>query len=126
MIVLDTSALVFWLNGEESLSPTAWRAINAADRRVVSSISIWEIALKVKQGRLLMRLTPSQLAASLSQAAGVEIIAVDAETWVDSVNLDWDHRDPADRIIVALARRFDCPIVSSDRQITAFYEQTVW
>ncbi len=125
MIVLDTSALILWLNGE-GLSPAAAGAIDAADRRVVSSISLLEIALKVKQGRLVMRIAPDQLVASLSQATGVEIIAVDAETWIDSVRLDWDHRDPADRVIVALARRFDCSLVSSDRQIAVFYDQTVW
>ncbi len=126
MIMLDSSALILWLNGEEELSPAALAAIKTADRRVISSISIWEIALKVKQGRLLMRLTPDQLAGTLSQAKDVEIVSVDAQTWVDSVSLDWDHRDPADRVIVALARRFNCPIVTSDRRIQSYYGQTVW
>jgi PIN domain nuclease of toxin-antitoxin system len=56
----------------------------------------------------------------------VEIIAVDAQDWIDSVDLLWDHKDPADRVIVALARRFDCPVISSDRVIADFYDKTVW
>ncbi len=126
MIVLDTSALIRWIDGSPELSAAAARAIQAADRRLVSSISIWEIAQKAKQGRLLMRLSPGELVARLHRTAGVEIIAVDAQDWIDSVDLLWDHKDPADRVIVALARRFDCPVISSDRVIADFYDKTIW
>ena len=52
MIVLDTSALLFWTLDPAQLTPAAAQAIEQADRIVVSSISIWEIALKVKRGSL--------------------------------------------------------------------------
>jgi PIN domain nuclease of toxin-antitoxin system len=126
MIVLDTSALIRWIDGSPELSSAATQAIQTADRRLVSSISIWEIAQKAKQGRLLMRLSPDELAVRLQRTAGVEIMPVDAQGWIDSVELLWDHKDPADRVIVALAHRFDCPIISSDRVIADFYGKTVW
>jgi PIN domain nuclease of toxin-antitoxin system len=40
--------------------------------------------------------------------------------------LEWEHRDPADRWIVALAEQRDCPIVTSDERIRAFHENTIW
>lgn len=125
MIVLDTSALIRWIDGTSDLSIAARQAINAADRRLISSISVWEIAQKAKQGRLLMRLSPAQLVDKLQQTAGVEIVSVDAQSWIDSVELKWDHKDPADRVIVALAERLDCAIVSSDRVIADFYPKTI-
>lgn len=36
-------------------------------------------------------------------SAAVELVAVDTTAWLRSVSLDWDHRDPADRVIVATA-----------------------
>jgi PIN domain nuclease of toxin-antitoxin system len=126
VIVLDTSALILWLDDSPSLSNAARQAIRTAEQSVISSISIWEIALKVKHGRLLMRLPLEQLVGMLREVAGFQIIPVDGDMWLDSVLLDWDHRDPADRVIVALARRFDCPLVTSDRVIGSFYAKAIW
>ena len=52
MIVLDTSALIFWTLDPERLSQTAARTISDADRIALSSISIWEIGIKVQKERL--------------------------------------------------------------------------
>jgi len=62
----------------------------------------------------------------LNRLAELEILPVDVQTWLDNVELDWDHRDPADRTIVALATRLECPLISSDIIITGYYPKTVW
>ena len=51
---------------------------------------------------------------------------VDVLTWIKNIELDWDHRDPADRTIVATASLHACPLVTSDSAIRAFYSQTIW
>lgn len=56
----------------------------------------------------------------------VTIVPVDLPTFLGVVDLEWDHRDPADRIIVATARRYRAPLVSSDRAIRSFYPDTIW
>jgi PIN domain nuclease of toxin-antitoxin system len=45
---------------------------------------------------------------------------------MDSLDLDWAHRDPADRLIVALARRRHLPIVTADTIIGEWYPRTIW
>ena len=52
MIVLDTSSLIFWTLDPERLSQTAAQAISDADRIALSSISIWEIGIKVQKEKL--------------------------------------------------------------------------
>lgn len=126
MIVLDTSALIFWTVDNANLSNAARQAIDASEQRVVSAISIWELALKVKQRRLVLPLSLDEYLAGLSQLSGFEMLSVDVPTWLLSVNLPWDHRDPADRVIVATATRLDCPLVSSDGTIAGFYPRTIW
>jgi PIN domain nuclease of toxin-antitoxin system len=42
------------------------------------------------------------------------------------LNLAWEHRDPADRTIVALATRFKCPLITSDGVIANYYPMTIW
>ena len=126
MIVLDTSALLFWTLDPDSLSPNAKQAIEQAERIVISSISVWEIALKVKRQKLVIPLAISDYADRLQRLGSLEILPVDDKSWLDNVDLPWEHRDPADRTIVALATQFDCSLVTSDRVIADYYPGTVW
>ena len=56
MIVLDTSALLYWTLDPVRLSSKAEQAIVQAERIVISSISVWEIALKIKRQKLIIPL----------------------------------------------------------------------
>ena len=126
MIVLDTSALLFWTLDPDNLSQAARQAIEQADRILISSISVWEIALKVKSQQLVLPLSFNEYADRLDRLESLEILPVDVQTWLDNLELPWDQGDPADRTIVALAARFDCPLVTSDPVIADYYPGTVW
>jgi PIN domain nuclease of toxin-antitoxin system len=126
MVVLDTSALLYWTLDPEKIPLATRKAIEREDRLIVSSISVWEIALKVKRGKLQIPLPLGEYVERLLRLEAVEIQPVDVQTWLDNLDLDWDHLDPADRTIVATAARLDCPLISSDSQIAHFYPRTIW
>ena len=126
MIVLDTSALLYWTLDPARITPKARQAIEQADQIVISSISVWELALKVKQGKLVVPLGIPDYVERLQQVEKLEILAVDVQTWLDNLALTWEHRDPADRTIVALAIRFGCPLVTSDSRIADYYPGVIW
>ena len=126
MVVLDTSALLFWTLHRERLSEAASGAISEADRVLVSSISIWEIGVKVARGRLSIPLSVREYAGRLERIERVEVLPVDTRTWLASLDLSWDHRDPADRIVVATAVVNECPLVTSDRAMRNFYSPALW
>ena len=126
MVVLDTSALFYWTLDPVQLSTTASRVIRETNRLCISSISIWEIALKVKRGALQIRVPIEEYVEGLQRIGKLEIMPVDTRAWLDSVSLDWDHRDPADRVIVALARQLKSPLISNDRKIGVFFSNTIW
>ncbi len=126
MIVLDTSALIFWTLDRERLSEAAMAAIADADRILVSSISIWEIGIKVSRGGLSIPLTVRKFADRLIQVDRVELLPVDTATWLKNIKLEWSHCDPADRTIVAVALLHACPLVTSDRAIREFYPEAIW
>jgi PIN domain nuclease of toxin-antitoxin system len=125
-IVLDTSALLYWTLDPALLSSNARATIELAERILVSSISIWEIALKVKREKLVIPLPIADYVERLQRLDRVEILPVDVQTWLDNLNLPWEHRDPADRTIVALATRQDCPLITSDSVIANYYPKTIW
>ena len=126
MVVLDTSALIFWTLDRDRLSDAAAAAIAEADRILVSSISIWEIGIKVNRGGLSIPLTVREFADRLIRVDRVELLPVDTATWLKNIELDWAHRDPADRTIVAVALLHSCPLVTSDRAIRNFYGNAIW
>ncbi len=124
--VLDTSALIHWTVNPERLSATATAFLSRSTEILISSISLWEIALKHRQGKLQLPLTPNAFAQRLETIDRTKILSVDWATWLESVRLEWAHRDPADRCIVAVARLNGCSLVTSDEEIRRFYPQAIW
>jgi len=55
----------------------------------------------------------------------MEIIDVTPRIWLRNVALDWAHRDPPDRTIVATAELEGLAIVTRDERILSFYARTV-
>ena len=126
MIVLDTSALLYLTLDRRRLTQAAATEISEADRVVISSMSIWEIGVKVSKGKLTIPLPIRDFAERLEQVDRIEMLPVDLATWLRNVELDWEHRDPADRTIVATAELNDCPLVTSDASMRAYYPKCVW
>ena len=132
MIVLDTHALVWWANGEgEALSAGARRAIEAeldGGRILVSSISAWELAMLVARGRMALSMDVSEWLAVVGQIDAVTFVPVDNELAVRSTQLPGEfHKDPADRLIVATARKHAVPVVTADAKIRDYpHVRSIW
>lgn len=126
MILLDTCAVIYWTVDPERLTRRARTAIGRADGVALSSISVWEIGIKVARGKLNLPLSVAELVRRLKLVDNARIIAVDEGIWMRNLELPWEHRDPADRTIVATAMVHDCGLVTSDRRIRAFYKRGIW
>ena len=126
MIILDTSALIYWTLDQEKITTAARQAIEQSDHLLASSISIWEIAIRVKKNKLEIPLSVEEYTARLMKVDRLDFLAVDVPSWLASVALDWENRDPADRVIVATSTLHDCSLITSDRQIAKFYSKTIW
>jgi PIN domain nuclease of toxin-antitoxin system len=126
MVVLDTSAIIYWTLDQEKLSPAAAFAIEQAEKLLASSISVWEIAVKIKNNKLIIPLPIEEYAARLSKVDKLEFLDVDVPTWLASVALDWEHRDPADIVILATSKLLGLPLITSDRRISKYYTDTIW
>lgn len=122
MILLDTHALLWWALDPDKLSEQAVRATERMEDEggYASSISIWEIGLKAKNGKIELPITVDELARRIERGGVVDLVPVDTTTWLRSLSLDWSHRDPADRVIVATALRAEVPILTKDRILHEF------
>ncbi len=131
MIVLDTHTLVWWVTGDEALSKKAKSAIDReldGGQIIVSAISAWEIAMLVQRERLVLSMDVASWLATVAKIDAVHFMPLDVEIAVKSVDLPGNfHKDPADRMIVATARKLAAPLVSKDEKIRAYaHVKTVW
>lgn len=62
----------------------------------------------------------------LKKSDVITIVLVDVDTWLESVNLQWEHKDSVDRVIVALASINQASIITADTEIMNFYSDVIW
>jgi PIN domain nuclease of toxin-antitoxin system len=125
-VVLDTSALIYWTLDPQKLTVPAASAIDTAEQIIASAISVWEIGLKAKQGKIELPLSIHAYVNKLNRLERLTIEPVTVDVWLENLALNWDHRDPADRTIVATAVLSGCSLVTSDRIIRQFYPRAIW
>lgn len=125
--LLDTHALLWWLVEPEKLSPLAQAAINDPAASVfVSAASGWELATKLRLGKLpgaerLLRDLPSLL-----QQQGFEPLAVQLRHGIHAGGYEQAHRDPFDRLLAAQAELEGLHLVSLDPALAAFPCRLLW
>ena len=122
-LLLDTHALLWWLDDHPRLSVPARAAIADGARRVlVSAASLWEIATKHRLGKLGEAEAFLSDPAAVLQAEGFEPLAV---TWPHALlagQLDTPHRDPFDRMLAAQAMLDELVLVSNERVMDTMCE----
>lgn len=113
-ILLDTHAWVWSFADPGRLSARAARAMLDAASVQVSPISFFEIGQKVRVGKWPdMAPHLPDLPDLLARQGGVTAPFTPAIA-LDAATLDWDHRDPFDRLIAATARALDIAVVTCD------------
>ena len=118
--LLDTCALLWWTLQPQKLSPSAQKAIKKIENGApgfVSSISFREIGIKAKRKRIELGTSFDDYVKRVQSLQMLEVLPVDLATWQENVALNWSHRDPVDRILVATARKRTLAIVTCDTEI---------
>lgn len=124
-MLCDTCALIWLATGDTKLSRTARAWIRDAELLCFSSISIWEIARKVKVGELEMPVSPTVFAEMLAKQYGMKELSLDNAIMLRASALPEIHKDPADRFIIATALLNDCVVVTGDRRFPGYGVETI-
>jgi len=127
-MVLDTCALLWWTLEPSRLSPAATALCAEIPRSgaIISSISLWEVGIKVKRGKLDIGMDWRRYFDLVTAIADLTIVPVTERIWRENLELDWDHTDPADRSIVATALLYDDILLTVDAEMRAFYPKCRW
>jgi len=125
--LLDTHTLLWCFNDSRSLSPQARKIIEDGSNEIlVSAASAWEIATKVRLGKLP---TGEELVGQLDYyltQLGCDVLPISLDHAVRAGGLPGEHRDPFDRMLIAQAQMENLKIISNDRIFDEFHVQRVW
>jgi PIN domain nuclease of toxin-antitoxin system len=126
-LLLDTHALLWWLDGDRRLSLKARRAIaNESNAILVSAASAWEITTKARLGKLP---GASDVAADVAACIAtqgflsLDITLLHAQR---AGSLSGTYRDPFDRMLIAQSQIEDVALVTDDEAFDAFDVRRIW
>jgi PIN domain nuclease of toxin-antitoxin system len=127
-LLLDTHIWLRYSNASVQLRPSIVETIDAALAEgsvFVSVISIWEIAMLVRGGRLSLHASMDRWTEEALALPGLQLVPLTPQIAIASVDLPEPmHKDPADRILVASARIERLTLVTRDRSIISFAKAT--
>jgi len=126
-LLLDTHALIWWMT-ENPLLPLSIRRLMVDKRNtiVVSAASAWEMATKVRLGRLPAASDITRNFEEYLTQSGFESLPVSAAHGIRAGLLPGPQRDPFDRMLIAQAQAEDLTIVSNEMSFDSYGIRRAW
>ncbi len=124
--LIDTHALIWFLNGDDDLSDEARKAIEDNDViNFLSIASLWEIAIKLSLRKLELEIPFAKISEQIANN-GFQILPITFEDTLILSSLPFHHKDPFDRIIISQSINNNLTIISKDRYFNAYQVALTW
>jgi PIN domain nuclease of toxin-antitoxin system len=127
-VLLDTHAFLWWVNDDRHLSRRARRIIGDGSNEVYfSAVSGWEIAIKVRLGRLCIAGNdPEAFVAQQVTINKLRVLPIHLSHALKTYSLPDHHRDPFDRLLVAQSTIEALPLLSADQRLAEYRVRLIW
>ena len=129
-LLIDTQILIWFLEGNEQLPKKLHNLISDATNEViVSRASLFEIAIKLKIGRLTLKRGLEGLIQDC-RAEHISVLSINDQHQLtyEQIPFYTDHRDPFDRLILATALAEQMPVISADEKFGRYRDvvEIIW
>lgn len=126
-ILLDTHAFLWAISGNDRFSKKAGEAyLNNENKLFFSAISYWEIGIKISIGKLELANNWKEIIDKEMINNGIKWLDLKKEHVQGIIDLEFHHRDPFDRLLIAQARYEESAIMTIDKQIEKYEVTTIW
>jgi PIN domain nuclease of toxin-antitoxin system len=126
-VLLDTHTLIWAKISPAFLSrQVAEIMADPLNEIFVSAATAWEIATKVRLGKLPGADSLERHFLETMEDSGFTLLPIDAESGLRAGRLIADHGDPFDRMIAAQALAMDIPVLSTDSKLDLFGVRRLW
>ncbi len=126
-VLLDTHTFLWSLLNDHRLTRKAKQALTSNEHELVFSlVSLWEIAIKIKTGKLNTIGSSVAYIRDEMDAYGMQLLPIRYEHVLQLESLPHHHGDPFDRLLIAQALTESLPILSADRIFATYGIKLVW
>ena len=127
-VLIDTNIFLWCITGQQSkLSPKALRVVEDVNIKLwLSSVSLWEIAIKIGIGKLVLPQSANFFRAQIAKFYIERVLPVEETHVFAHFGLPRYHRDPFDRMLIAQAQVEGIPFVTCDKQIQKYPIEILW
>jgi PIN domain nuclease of toxin-antitoxin system len=119
-LLLDTHIFLWYITGDERVSPNVRRAVEDSEAAYLSVVSIWEATIKYQLGKLPLPEPPHPWLSAQREQHGIEPLPLDEASVARLASLAPHHRDPFDRMLVCQAMEHDLLIVTVDSVLSKY------
>ena len=125
--LLDTHTLLWFIADDRRLSDNARELIESQSNDIfISTASLWEIAIKVNIGKLVLDKPFEQVFPEELRLNNIEILDITVDSLIKLTTLPYHHRDPFDRLIIAQALVGYFPIIGVDENFDTYGVSREW
>ena len=126
-LLLDTVTILDSALAPRDISPRARDLILDTDNDLyVSTVSLWEVAIKYSIGKLALPETPDNFLRKIREKLGAKTLPLDEESALHVIRLPMLHRDPFDRVLICQAIVNGMVFLTSDPRIAQYPVRTAW
>ena len=126
-LLLDTCSFIWITTDASELSSKARQLFTDPDNEIfLSPVSVWEIAVKNRLGRLPLPASPEIFVPTQRAQHGIESLPLDEESCLQLLRLPLIHQDPFDRMLVCQAIVHGLSILTPDPLVTQYPIRCVW
>lgn len=125
--LIDTHVFLWFVVDSDALSNEASKLIqNSANQIYVSTASLWEMAIKYSIGKLELPTSYAEFIPHQLFRNDFAILQIGTPHLHQVAELDFHHKDPFDRLIIAQAISEDIPIITKDHIFDSYAIERVW
>lgn len=125
--LLDTHAFLWWNTNDAQLSPAARKFIeNPNNILLLSVVSVWEIVIKYKLGKLPLPESPEIYIPKRLEYYQFQILPVNLSHVLRITHLAPHHSDPFDRLLIAQSQSEKISIITVDKKIQQYSVEIIW
>ena len=126
-VLVDTHVFLWAFLHDQNLTTRAKQVLRSDEHELVFSlVSLWEIAIKIKTGKLNAIGSSVAYIRDEMEAYGMELLPIRYEHILQLESLPHHHGDPFDRLLIAQAVTESLPILTGDRIFRQYAAKVIW
>lgn len=125
-ILLDTQILIWLAEAPDKLSVSALEVLNTGNQLFISHVSVWEMVIKIKIGKLSIEFSLQDFIEKAQQKHNLSALSILISHIYKTLELPLHHKDPFDRLLIAQSLSQSMPIISSDALFDPYNVTRIW